>query len=179
MKMRSRETAWRVPNWGGLPIIDRRRPTYQMLLAAAIFDESAEAIIITDKHNNILSVNHAFTDITGYSYEEAIDRNPMMLSSGWGPDAIGLAMRASIRETGRWRGEVWGRRKDGEAFCGLLSMVVTLDDQGGVAQHCAIFADITLQKRAEAKLLELEKELEDIELVNGFVRESARAHLTA
>ena len=143
-----------------LPITDRRRATYQMLLAAVIFDESAEAIMITDKRTNILSVNRAFTEITGYPYEEAIGRNPGMLGPGWQSAAIYHAMRTSFRKIGRWRGEIWGRRKDLKVFCALLSIVVTLDDQGEIAHHCARFSDITMQRRAGAGLRAVDAELE-------------------
>ena len=160
MKTRWRETGWRVPAATRLPITDRRRATYQMLLAAVIFDESAEAIMITDKRNNILSVNRAFTEITGYPYEEAIGRNPGMLDLGWQSAAIYHAMRTSFRKIGRWRGEIWGRRKDLKVFCGLCSIVVTLDDQGEVAQHCGRFSDITMQRQAAAEFLEVDTALE-------------------
>jgi PAS domain S-box-containing protein len=141
-------------------ITERKRGDAQQRLAASVFDNVAEGIMITDKDNSILSVNRAFTEITGYSPEEAIGRNPRMLNSGWQPDTFYTAMWASIRETGRWQGEVWDRRKDGRPYCELLSIAVIRDDQGKIAQHCAIFSDITKLKLTEAELMALNTELE-------------------
>jgi light-regulated signal transduction histidine kinase (bacteriophytochrome) len=70
-------------------------------------------------------------------------------------------MWKTIRETGRWQGEVWDRRKDGRPYCELLSIAVIRDDQGKIAQHCAVFSDITKLKVAEAELMALNAELED------------------
>ena len=73
-----------------------------------------------------------------------------MLSFGWQSEAFYDAMWASIRETGRWQGEVWDRSKDGRPYCELLSIAAILDDQGEITQHCAIFSDITKLKVTEA-----------------------------
>jgi PAS domain S-box-containing protein len=142
-------------------ITERKRGEAQQRLATGVFDNAAEGILITDKDNNILSVNRAFTEITGYSPEEAIGRNPRMLSSGWQSGTFYDAMWKTIRETGRWQGEVWDRRKDGRPYCELLSIAVIRDDKGKIAQHCAIFSDITKLKLTEAELMALNAELEE------------------
>lgn len=141
-------------------IAERRAGGALRRLAASVFDNTAEGIVITDKDNNILSVNRAFTKITGYSPEEAVGRNPRMLSLGWQSVAFYEAMWASIRETGRWQGEVWDRRKDGQPYCELLSIAAIRGDRGETAQYCAIFSDITKLKVTEAELMALNAELE-------------------
>jgi PAS domain S-box-containing protein len=142
-------------------ISERKQAEGRQRLAASVFDNAAEGIMITDKDNNILSVNRAFTEITGYSSEEAIGRNPRMLSSGLQSNAFYDAMWSSIGEMGRWQGEVWDRRKDGRPYCELLSIAVIRDDQGKIAQHCSILSDITKLKLTEAELMALNTELED------------------
>jgi PAS domain S-box-containing protein len=141
-------------------VTEHKRSEARQRLAASVLDNAAEGILITDKDNNILSVNRAFTEITGYSPEEVIGSNPRILSSGWQSGAFYDAMWKTIRETGRWRGEIWDKRKDGRPYCELLSIVVIRDDRGEIAQHCAIFSDITKLKLTEAELMALNTELE-------------------
>jgi PAS domain S-box-containing protein len=132
----------------------------QMRLAASVFDNANEGILITDGNNNILSVNRAFTAITGYPAEEVIGRNPRMLSSGRQSVDFYRAMWKSIEQTGRWQGEVWDTRKDGQPYCELLSIAAISNEQGEIIQHCAIFADITRLKMTEAELLRVNADLE-------------------
>jgi PAS domain S-box-containing protein len=141
-------------------VSEHKRSETQLRLAASVFDNAGEGILITDKDNNILSVNRAFTEITGYSPEEAIGRDPRMLSSGRQSSAFYDALWASIRQTGRWQGELWDRRKDGQYYCELLSIAAIRDDKGEIAQHCTIFSDITKLKMAEAELMALNAQLE-------------------
>ena len=157
-----RDAAGRVAGFFALieDVTELKRSEAQQRLAASVFDNAAEGILITDKDNDILSVNRAFTEITGYPPEEAIGRNPRMLSLGWQSDTFYDAMWASIGETGRWQGEVWDRRKDGRPYCELLSIAAIRDDQGKITQHCAIFSDITRLKMTEAELMALNAELE-------------------
>ena len=157
-----RDAAGRVVGFFALieDVTERKRGEAQQRLAASVFDNAAEGIVITDKDNNILSVNRAFTEITGYSPEEAIGRNPRMLKSGLQSGAFYEAMWASIRETGRWQGEVWNGRKDGRRYCELLSIAAIRSDQGETTQYCAIFSDITKLKTTEAELMALNAQLE-------------------
>lgn len=141
--------------------IDVRSAQDQMRLAASVFDSASEGIMVTDRDNNILSVNRAFSEITGYSPEEVIGRNPSLLSSGKQPDAFYDVMWATIRKTGRWQGEVWDKRKDGTSYCELLSITSVRNEQGEIIQYCAIFSDITRLKLIEAELLRTNAELED------------------
>ena len=88
----------------------RKVADVRLRLAASVFDHAAEGILITDKDNNILSVNRAFTEITGYSAQEAIGKNPSLLNSGQHVPAFYEEMWASINANGQWMGEVWDRR---------------------------------------------------------------------
>lgn len=143
-----------------LDITERNRALAQLRLAANVFDNAAEGILITDKDDNIVSANRSFTEITGYSAQEAIGKNPSLLSSGRQAPAFYDEMWASINATGRWWGEVWDRRKSGESYCESLSICAIRDERGAIANYCAIFADITDRKIAETELVELNAELE-------------------
>ena len=157
-----RDAAGRVAGFFALieDVTERVRGEKRLRLAESVFDNAAEGIMITDKVNNVLSVNRAFIEITGYTAEEVIGKNPRMLSAGRQSDAFYDAMWASIREDGCWQGEIWDRRKDGQSYCELLSISAIRDERGEIFQYCAIFNDITKLKGAEAELMALNAELE-------------------
>jgi len=142
-------------------VTERKEAEALLRLAASVFDSAAEGIMITDRDNIVISVNPAFTEITGYSAQEAIGKAPWIFWSGEQPKALYERMRASIADTGRWNGEVRDRRKRGEICWLLLSIKAIRNERGEVIQHCAIFADITQRKAAEAALMQLNAELED------------------
>ena len=121
-------------------------------LAAQVFDTTSEAILITDAKANIISVNKAFSDITGYEPEEALGRNPRFLQSGRHDDAYYRKMWAMLKESGFWRGEIWNRRKDGEVYPEWLTISAVKDQNGVVTNYMAIFIDITQRKQNEELL---------------------------
>lgn len=129
-------------------------------LAASMFDHAAEAIIVTDRNNDILSVNPSFTEITGYTEQEVIGRKPRMFNSGLQSRTFYEEMWASIRTRGRWAGEIWGRRKNGDSLCLHLSISTVRDEKGDIVNYCSMFSDITARKDAEAALQRLNAELE-------------------
>ena len=132
----------------------------QLMLAASVFQHAAEGILITDVDNRIVSVNQAFTRITGYAREEVLGRNPRMLSSHIHDRAFYRDMWRALHERGVWQGEVWDKRKNGELYCQSLSIAVIRDATGEISNHCAVFMDVTRRKRAEEALLRLNAELE-------------------
>jgi len=141
-------------------ISERKQAEAQLRLAASVFESAAEGIMITDAHNNIVSVNRAFTNITGYSAQEVIGKNPRLCQSGQQTGAFYEQMWASIKKSGCWEGEIWDRRKDGTVYCELLSITAVRDEHGEIIQHCGVFMEITQRKQAEAKLAQLNVELE-------------------
>jgi diguanylate cyclase (GGDEF)-like protein/PAS domain S-box-containing protein len=133
-------------------ITEQKHTEEQLRLAATFFANTAEAIIITDAANRIVAVNPAFTHITGYSAEEVIGRDPSLLRSGRHNEAFYAQMWAVLQRMGRWQGEVWNRRKNGEVYPEWLSIVAIRDAAGNVLQHMAMFSDITRRKRDEQKI---------------------------
>lgn len=140
--------------WDGIQydITDRRRAEESLRINASVFDNSQEAIVVTDAANNIIDVNTAFTTITGYRRDEALGKNPRILSSGRQEKDFYEAMWKTLREKGAWRGEIWNRRKSGEVFAEMLSISVIEDHLGQVQRHVGIFSDITYFKEHEAEL---------------------------
>lgn len=141
-------------------ITQRKRAEAQLRLAASVFDNALDGIMITDENFRIVAVNRAFTDITGYAAAEAIGNSPRMLRSGHHDDEFYQTMRHAISDTGNWQGEIWDKRKNGDLYCEHLSISAVRGERGEITNYCAVFADITPRKTAETELLRLNAELE-------------------
>ncbi len=129
---------------------------------ATVFEASAEAIIITDASADIVSVNAAFTTITGYSEYEVMGRNPRFLASGRQDTEFYQRLWAILLHTGRWQGELINRRKDGSDFDAHLSLSIARDAAGHVLYHVGVVADITNRKLNESQIAEQRRRLTDI-----------------
>lgn len=125
-----------------------RQYVEDLQLAATIFESSSEAMIVTDADNRIITVNPSFVAQTGYSIEEVVGKNPRLLNSGKHPPAFYQEMWRTLSRTGRWSGEVWNKRKDGELFAESLSINVIFNEDGSRRLHVAVFSDITEKKQA-------------------------------
>ncbi|HLP99465.1 MAG TPA: diguanylate cyclase [Sideroxyarcus sp.] len=126
--------------------------TERLQLFAKMFDNSGEAIAITDASRRIVAVNPAFTDITGYSAEEVMGKNPKLLSSGKQTADFYEMMWTSLNETGQWSGEIWNRRKNGEIYPEWLSIGVVRNSKDEVINYISLFSDITKRKESEARI---------------------------
>lgn len=132
-----------------------RRRDAELQLAASVFQSASEGIVITDRENRIVSVNGAFTRLTGYSPEEVRGRNPRILSAGRTPTQQYAALWKALAETGVWQGEVWDRRRDGTIYPKWLTISVVRDRAGEVSHYVGIFSDISEQKAREAQIRHL------------------------
>jgi diguanylate cyclase (GGDEF)-like protein/PAS domain S-box-containing protein len=135
--------------------ITLRKQAEQALRVAAATFEMHEAILITDAQANIVRVNSAFTDITGYSSEDVIGRNPRIMSSGRHDNAFYAALWKEILDTGSWAGEIWDKRKNGEIYPKWMTITAVKNQRGETTQYVAIFSDITERKRAEEEIRNL------------------------
>ncbi len=133
-------------------ITERKKAEEAMRLSANVFTHAREGITITDRNANILDVNAAFTDITGYSREEVLGKNPRILSSGKQDKAFYAAMWHDLQSKGHWFGEIWNRRKDGEVVAEMLTISAVRDERGDVQNYIALFSDITPIKQHQAQL---------------------------
>lgn len=126
----------------------------QLKLAAQVFSSSSEGIIITDAQERIVSVNAAYTEITGFTSEEIVGQTPRVVSSGKQDKAFYQAMWADIKQHGRWQGEVCNRRKNGDVFTEWLTIIAVCGPTGNVDHYIGVFADITQMRRKEEELRE-------------------------
>ena len=124
----------------------------RLSVAAATF-ETHDAIMITDAHANIIRVNKAFENVTGYSAEEVLGKNPRILSSGRQDKAFYEAMWKHLLDTGSWTGEIWDKRKSGQIYPKLLTITAVKDDRQEITHYVGIFSDITERKKAEEEIL--------------------------
>jgi diguanylate cyclase (GGDEF)-like protein/PAS domain S-box-containing protein len=111
--------------------------------------------MITDTRSRIVYVNHSFTQVTGYTLKDVAGKTPRILHSGrQGPEFYSRMWKA-LQASGRWAGEIWNRRKNGEIYPEWLSITAVRRGKGKVENYLAIFSDITLRKREERELYDL------------------------
>ena len=132
-------------------ITARKLAEDNLRIAAAIF-QSQEGMIVADANSVILRVNNAFTRITGYSADEVIGNTPKVLSSGMHDKVFYDEMWETINQSGTWEGEVWNRRKDGEAYLERLIITAVKNNAGMVTNYVATMTDITSSKEASEEI---------------------------
>ena len=139
-----------------IDISDRKEMENELKIAAAAF-ETRSAITITDKSGNIIKVNKAFTDITGYTQEDVVGKNPKVLSSGKHDQAFYENLWNSITNDGFWQGEIWNKHKNGKIYPEWITISSIKNEADEVIHYVATFEDITLRKSLEAEIEKLSK----------------------
>jgi diguanylate cyclase (GGDEF)-like protein/PAS domain S-box-containing protein len=124
-------------------------------LAAEVFEQGKEGIMITDTRGRIVRVNRAFSEISGYGEADALGQTAGLLSSGRHGKEFYRAMWDAIDASGHWQGEIWNRRKDGNIYPEWLAISRVLDDNGQPSHYVGIFSDISAHKEAEARIQRL------------------------
>ena len=132
---------------GTLTDVSKRKAADDKLrLAANVFMNAGEGIMITSSAGLIVDVNSAFEAITGYTRQEVLGRNPKLLSSGRQDAAFYADMWQSLQAHDYWQGEIWNRRKPGEVYVERLTITTIRDGAGQPSNYVGIFSDITIQK---------------------------------
>ena len=133
--------------------IEKSQADARLQLAATVFSHAREGIMIVDAVDTIIDVNDMFTEITGFSREEALGRHPRaLLNSGRHGDDFYAARRRALKATGTWSGEIWNRRKNGEVFAEMLTISAVRDAEGCTQSYVALFTDITPMKDYQRQL---------------------------
>ncbi|MFZ5594315.1 MAG: sensor domain-containing protein [Pseudomonadota bacterium] len=133
-------------------ISEYKKAEERQRLAASVFDNTIEAIVITDAQKGIVAVNKAFTDITGYESHEALGENPRFYQSGRHNKTLPAELSKSLETHGQWRGEVLNRRKNGEIYPAWECVTAIKDDEGQITNYLAVFSDISAIKESEKRL---------------------------
>ena len=139
-------------------ITQRRQNEEDLRIAAAAF-ESQEAMMITDANSVILRVNQAFTRVTGYLAEEAVGQNIRLLQSGRHDQDFYRQLWGTVRSQGSWQGEIWDRHKDGLVYPKWLTITAVNGIDGAVSHYIGSHFDLSERKRAEAGMLEMNRNL--------------------
>jgi diguanylate cyclase (GGDEF)-like protein/PAS domain S-box-containing protein len=130
-------------------LTEYRKSEEEMRLAATVFETAGESILVTDAKNRIVSVNRAFTRMTGYTKEEVLGQNPTLLASDrHGPEFF-EEMWGQLQDGEDWQGEIWNRRKGGELYPQQTNISIVRNNEGEVANYVAVGIDIGKRKELE------------------------------
>lgn len=133
-------------------IRDFKKREAELLLSSVVFENSQEAIFITDNKKKILKANKAFEYVTGFTSEEVLGQTPSFLKSGRHDASFYTKMFEEIDMTGTWHGEIWNRRKDGTIYPSLQSISAVYDEHHKLIRYVSILTDISIQKAYEQQL---------------------------
>lgn len=133
-------------------ITEKRRADEQLRLAARVIDGAAEAVLVTDPQQRIVTVNEAFCRITGYAADEVIGQTPRILRSDRQDGEFYRQMWERLNTTGVWQGEIENRKKNGEIYTEWLTINAIRDNDGQLSNYVAIFSDISSLREARLKL---------------------------
>jgi len=121
----------------------------KLQLSSLVLENSSEAMLITDENNKIIAVNPAYIKTTGYSFEDVKGKDPAEFKSNMHDKHFYQDMWQSIEDTGKWQGEVWDKRKNGDIYAKWLTIDTIKDKQGKFFRYVALFSDITERKHSE------------------------------
>ncbi len=129
-----------------------RNAEYEHRIASEVMRSMSEAVAVLDWNYDFIAINQAFIRITGYADEEVIGQPVTLLDSHQQGEAFFERMRTDLDRDGRWSGEVWKVRKDGEEILCKIETNVVPDASGQRNLYVLVLNDITEQKRAEQEL---------------------------
>lgn len=132
-------------------LLDQHRLAASEARYRAIFDSTAEGLMLIDDEARILQVNPAFSEITGYREDEVRGHSLALLGAGRHDQAFFDEIRRTLAEDGRWQGEVWNRRKSGDAYVQWMS-ITRASLPGEADAFVATLTDITQRKEAEQRM---------------------------
>jgi len=135
-----------------LNITGTRAAERELRISSEVLRSMNEAVAVLDRNFDFVSVNPAFLRMTGYDEGDVIGRNASLLDSLQHDAAFYQHIRDQIRKRGRWNGEIWQRRKDGEEFLCQIESSTVYDKNGELILYVTVLNDITQQKRAEQEL---------------------------
>ena len=138
--------------WVYADITARKEAEEKLRLSATVLEHIADGVMVVDADGIIVTINPAFTQITGYSEAEALGRHASLTRSERHDAAFYQALWEELGVSGFWRGEIWNRRKNGEIYLEWLTISAVRDTRAGTTHYVGVFSDITLIKESQEKL---------------------------
>lgn len=158
-------------------ITERKRNELRLLQLTQAVEQSPVSVVITDTDGHIAYVNPRFLALTGFSMEEVRGKTPRIIRSDHMPPETFKDLWATIKAGKTWRGELLNKKKNGELYWELEVISPVFDNAGNIINFIAVKEDVTVRKEAEARLLEvnhqLEEKLKEIEGLQVILREQA------
>jgi diguanylate cyclase (GGDEF)-like protein/PAS domain S-box-containing protein len=133
-------------------VTGRKQAEEELKLAATVYQDSSEAMMVTDAKNRIISVNASFETATGYKPDEIKGKNAVVLRSGKENRMHYREMLRKLDSNHYWQGELWLRKKNGENFAAAMTINSTLRADGSVNHHVVLFSDVTQKKEADERI---------------------------
>lgn len=130
-------------------ITERKKIEGSMQLAALLYQNSSQGMMVTDGDGKILSVNPAFSELSGYTEEEVLGHHAYELTAGRQDVSFFSRMHETLMHAGQWEGELWHQHKNGEHYLVALRFNTVFDKDGEVFRYVALFTDITKKKASE------------------------------
>jgi diguanylate cyclase (GGDEF)-like protein/PAS domain S-box-containing protein len=134
---------------------ERKRLVDRLALHAKVMETASNGVMITDNRPRVVVVNQAFTELTGYSREEIVGKDPSILASGRHAENFFSTMWQALEEKGHWEGEIWNRHKSGELYPEWLTISAVPSSGEEALYYIAIFSMLSEQKSTEARLRQL------------------------
>lgn len=133
-------------------VTEEREDARRAALGEAVFQHALEGIVVTDSAGLVVAVNPAFEHITGYAASEVVGRRPRGLGEGGHPGEFFGDVLAALQADGRWQGEIWNRRRNGEVYPQWLNIGVARGPDGAPTHHVAMFSDVSALRASETRL---------------------------
>ena len=138
--------------WVFADISERKESEEKLRLSSTVLEHIADGVMVVDVHGSIVTVNPAFTYITGFAFEEVVGKPWSVTRSSRDDQELYWNMWRQLNDTGFWRGELWSTRKDGEAWLQWLTVSTVRGDDGNITHYVGVFSDITRLKESQDQL---------------------------
>jgi len=157
--------------WSFRDVTERRRTEDKLRQLSTAVEQNSSSIVITDPSGTITYVNRKFSEITGYTFDEAVGQNPSILNSGYSPPEMYSALWTTIQAGKEWHGEFRNKKKNGEIIWESATITPVVDAKGYIVHFLAVKEDITARRQMESELRQAQK-LEGIgQLAAGIAHE--------
>lgn len=149
-------------------ITERKKAEREITKLAAVVEQAVDSIIITDIHGKINYVNAAFKKITGYKKSEALGQNPNILKSGRHDNSFYKDLWSTILSGNKWQGVIINKRKNGSLYYEKAVIFPVKNEIGEIINFTGIMRDITLERKLEQQLQQVQK-MEAIGTLSGGI----------